>query len=300
MKVAPAENNCLVAGALALALLASAAATAQQEPRGAPTAAVAVSQEENMTITRSGSQPPSPGPAEYFTGAVEVQPLFPTTDHSRAAGASVTFEPGARSAWHTHPRGQVLIVTSGIGRVQQWGEPVEEIRPGDVVWTPPGVKHWHGAAPDRSMTHIAIQESLDGNAVTWLEKVGDEQYRQPPADERNRALALPAPGDAPPAPHPYADVAPALADYTERVLFGEVWERPGLSPRDRSLVTVATLIATYRPNELPFHLRRALDNGVTREELVELITHLAFYAGWPPANTAVEIAREVFAEEERP
>jgi len=129
-----------------------------------------------ITITRSSSQPSSKGPAEWFTGTVQIDPLFNPPEPTRAFGASVTFEPGARTVWHTHPLGQTLIVTSGCGRVQKWGEPVEEIRPGDVVWIPPGVKHWHGAAPTTAMTHIAIQEKLDGSAVEWMEKVTDEQY----------------------------------------------------------------------------------------------------------------------------
>ena len=130
-----------------------------------------------MEIKRSGSQPSAKGPAEWFTGTVRIDPLFDTSHPARAAGASVTFEPGARTAWHTHPLGQTLIVTAGCGRVQRWGGPVEEIRPGDVVWFPPGEKHWHGAAPTTAMTHIAIQEQLDGKAVDWLEKVSDKQYR---------------------------------------------------------------------------------------------------------------------------
>jgi len=131
---------------------------------------------QDMHITRSGTQPSQKGPAEWFTGAVRVDPLFPASDPSRTSGALVRFEPGARSAWHTHPLGQVLIVTSGVGRVQRWGGPVEEIRAGDVVWTPPGVKHWHGASPTTAMSHIAIQEQLEGRTVEWMEKVTDEQY----------------------------------------------------------------------------------------------------------------------------
>ena len=129
-----------------------------------------------MIITRSGSRPTLQGPSETFTGTVHVTPRFDATDGMGASRASVSFEPGARSAWHRHPRGQVLIVTAGVGRVQQWGGAIEEIRAGDVVWTPPGVKHWHGASPTTSMTHLAIQEALDGKAVEWLEKVTDEQY----------------------------------------------------------------------------------------------------------------------------
>ena len=132
-----------------------------------------------MDIKRSGSQPSIKGPADWFTGTVRIDPLFPVTPPARAAGNTVTFEPGARTAWHTHPLGQTLIVIAGCGRVQRWGGPVEEIRPGDVVWFSPGEKHWHGAAPTTAMTHIAIQEQLDGKAVAWLEKVTDEQYQAP-------------------------------------------------------------------------------------------------------------------------
>jgi quercetin dioxygenase-like cupin family protein len=133
-------------------------------------------QAAELVIQRAGSQPSATGPAERFTGAVRVDPLFPARDPGRASSGSVMFEPGARSAWHTHPLGQILIVTAGVGRVQQWGGAVQEIRPGDVVWIPPAVKHWHGAAPTTAMTHIAIQEHLDGKVVDWMEKVSDEQY----------------------------------------------------------------------------------------------------------------------------
>ncbi len=134
---------------------------------------------QTVEITRSGSQPSTEGSAEYFTGSVRIDPLFPVHDPSRASGASVTFEPSARTAWHTHPLGQTLIVTAGSGWVQQWGGQVHSIRPGDVVWIPPGVKHWHGATATTAMTHIAIQEQLDGRAVDWMEQVNDEQYQTP-------------------------------------------------------------------------------------------------------------------------
>lgn len=130
-----------------------------------------------MKITRVGSQPSGPGPADYFTGAVRIDPLFQASEPARVGGASVTFEPSARTAWHTHPLGQTLIITAGLGRVQREGAPVEEIRPGDVVWIPPGVKHWHGASATTAMTDLAIQEFLDGKPVEWLEKVSDEEYR---------------------------------------------------------------------------------------------------------------------------
>ena len=130
-----------------------------------------------MDITRSGSQPSGKGQAEYFTGAVRIDPLFQAPDPARVAGSTVTFEPGARTAWHTHPLGQTLLVTAGCGRVQRWGGSVEEVHPGDVIWFPPGEKHWHGATPSTAMTHIAIQERLDGKTVDWMEKVSDEQYQ---------------------------------------------------------------------------------------------------------------------------
>lgn len=131
-----------------------------------------------MEIKRNGSQASIKGPADWFTGTVRIDPLFlDADDQVRATGAGVTFEPGARTAWHTHPLGQTLIVVSGCGRVQREGGPIEEIRPGDVVRFPPGEKHWHGASPVVAMTHIAIQETLDGSSVEWLEHVSDEQYR---------------------------------------------------------------------------------------------------------------------------
>lgn len=131
-----------------------------------------------MQITRAGSQPSRKGPAEYFTGAVRVDPMFQAGDPARVSGGHVTFEPGARTAWHTHPLGQTLIITSGLGWVQREGGPIEEIRPGDVVWFPAGLKHWHGATPTTAMTHIAITESQNDKNVDWMEKVSDEQYRR--------------------------------------------------------------------------------------------------------------------------
>ena len=131
---------------------------------------------QSITVTRSGSQPSRQGPDENFTGSVRIDPLFNANAPSRTSGGRVTFEPGARTAWHTHPLGQTLVVTAGSGWVQEWGGPTQEIREGDVVWIPPGQKHWHGATATTSMTHIAIQESLDGKNVDWMEKVSDEQY----------------------------------------------------------------------------------------------------------------------------
>jgi 4-carboxymuconolactone decarboxylase len=241
---------------------------------------------DSLTISRHGARSVQPGPAAQFTGTVRVEMLFAPTDTTRAGGALVTFEPGARSAWHSHPRGQTLIVTAGTGRIQRRGGAVEEIRAGDVISTPPGVEHWHGAAPSTAMSHMAIQETLNGTNVRWGVRVTDEEYAAP--------LRRAAAAAAPTAPGSYADIAPALDDYTRRVLYGDVWERPGLSKRDRSLVTVASLVAQGRQNELPTHLRLAQQNGVTRDELIEAITHLAFYSGWPAANTAIVVARQVF------
>lgn len=135
-----------------------------------------------QTITPAGSQASISGPEQLFTGAARIDPLFPGTDAINASSAYVTFEPGARTAWHTHPRGQHIIVTQGVGLTQEWGKPVQQIRPGDVVWCPPGVKHWHGATPDTAMTHLVVTgQDAEGNNVSWMEKVSDEQYgdRQP-------------------------------------------------------------------------------------------------------------------------
>jgi quercetin dioxygenase-like cupin family protein len=148
-----------------LCALLPAAAFAQTPPADAP----------DMSIARAGSQASMQGPARNFSGGARIDPLFPVRAPMNTSGAYVNFEPGARSAWHTHPAGQVLIVTAGVGRVQRWGGKVEEIRLGDVVWTPPGVKHWHGAAPTTAFTHIAIQDTVDGKNVEWMEKVSDEQ-----------------------------------------------------------------------------------------------------------------------------
>ncbi len=131
-----------------------------------------------MEIKRIGAQASGNGPADWFTGTVRIDPLFEAAEPARVRGASVTFEPGARTAWHTHPLGQTLIVTAGCGRVQCDGGPIEEIHPGDVIWFPPNEKHWHGAAPTTALSHIAIQEALDGKVVEWMEKVTDEQYQR--------------------------------------------------------------------------------------------------------------------------
>lgn len=246
----------------------------------------------DLQISRAGSRAVNAAPAQNFTGNVKVEMLRTPGGPDRASTGTVIFAAAARSAWHTHPLGQTLIVTSGAGRVQRWGGPIEEIRVGDVVRIPPGVKHWHGAAPGSAMTHIAISEAQDGKTVDWMEQVSDAQYGVTPG-----ASAAAAPPTAQPsrAQRLMGDVSPKLAQLTDDVLFGDVWARPGLSPRDRSLVTVSALIAMNRPDQLRSHMALARDNGVTREELVEALTHLAFYSGWPNAVTAVGVAREVFA-----
>src|SRR5216117_1558282 len=163
-----------------LTTMGAAAATAFGFPailRAQATASAIQRKELDMEIKRVGTQPSTKGPADWFTGTVRIDPLFQANAPARAAGASVTFEPGARTAWHTHPLGQTLIVTSGCGRAQRWGGAIEEIRPGDVIWFPPGEKHWHGASPTTAMTHVAIQEQLDGKTADWMEKVSDEEYR---------------------------------------------------------------------------------------------------------------------------
>jgi 4-carboxymuconolactone decarboxylase len=272
----------LAATAWSLALLATAFAQTKDS--------------QTITITRNSSQPPQMRSVENFTGSVGIEPLLHANEPSRLSGARVTFAPGARTAWHTHPLGQTLIVTAGVGWVQQWGGLMQAIRPGDVVRIPPNQKHWHGASANAAMTHIALTEQLpDGKRVEWMEKVSDAQYNAPP-----RALARADSGVSSQQPSRaqqlMGDLAPKLAELTDDVLFGDVWERPELSKRDRSLATVAALIAMNRPDQLRSHLVRARENGVTQEELVETITHLAFYAGWPNAVTAVAVAREVFKE----
>src|SRR5262245_2377950 len=165
----------LAATATSLCVLASVSAH-PSETSSARSATASSERSQSMAITRNGSQRSNKGPDQYFTGSVRVDPLFQPKEPSRVSGAYVTFEPGARSAWHAHPLGQTLIVTAGTGWVQQEGGEKQEIKPGDVIWTPPGVKHWHGASATTSMTHIAIQEEVDGKNVEWMEKVSDEQY----------------------------------------------------------------------------------------------------------------------------
>jgi 4-carboxymuconolactone decarboxylase len=263
----------IAATAISLFLFAFASAQAQDQ--------------QTIKITHTGMLPSQRGPAENFTGSVSIQFLEHARPPARTSSALVTFQPGARTAWHSHPLGQVLIVTAGMGRVQRWGDAIKEIKQGDIVWIPPGQKHWHGASPTSAMSHIAIVEALDGKSADWMEKVSDPQYG---ASVRAQA---PSSGERP-SQKAIGNFAPKLAELTDDVLYGDVWERPQLSKRDRSLVTVSALIALNRPDQLRSHFVKARENGVTQDELIETITHLAFYAGWPNAVTAIAVAREVF------
>lgn len=258
-------------------------------PSFAETAVTPSGQAVTATISRSASRTPYAAPPEHFTGKARVLPLFSPSEPARASAAYVTFSPGARTDWHTHPLGQTLVVTEGSGLIQFWGGPLQRIERGDVVSIPAGQKHWHGASANQAMTHMAIQEQADSKSVTWLEKVSDAQYHGTPSGQ----------GSVTPAAQPsraqqlMGDFAPKLAELTDTVLFADVWERPGLSKRDRSLATVSALIALNRPDQLRSHLTLAIQNGLTRDELAEAITHLAFYAGWPSAVSAVSAAKEV-------
>jgi quercetin dioxygenase-like cupin family protein len=169
------RRSVLLSGAAGLAALASAHSGFAQAPTAND---LTMGRNGTMDIKRNGSRPSGKGPETWFTGTVRVDPMFQVGDPLRLSGGQVTFEPGGRTMWHTHPLGQTLIVTSGLGWVQCVGGPIEEIRPGDVVWFPPGEKHWHGATATTAMTHIAITESLNGKNVEWMEKVSDEQYRK--------------------------------------------------------------------------------------------------------------------------
>ena len=280
-----------------LLALASSKASGQtnQAGTGARTGAIATQTPKAISITRNSSPPQQMREAENFTGSVGVEIIQEAASPSPLTIARVTFAQGARTAWHSHPLGQTLIVTTGAGWVQQEGSEKQEVRVGDVVWTPPGVKHWHGATATDRLTHIALTEQQpDGKRVEWMEKVSDAQYNAPA-----KAQAVPPPvrlstTNNRPSARAMGDFAPKLAEITDDVLYADVWERPQLSRRDRSLVTVAALIALNRPDQLRSHITRAQANGVSKEEVVETITQMAFYAGWPNAVSALAVAREVF------
>lgn len=279
---------------IALSLFASASSQTGGQTNQARTGAVTQAS-KTINITRNSAPPPQMRTAENFTGTVGVEPLIQATEPSPLNGGRVTFAPGARTDWHAHPLGQTLIVTTGAGWVQQEGGEKQAIKVGDVVWTPPGVKHWHGATATDRLTHIALTEQQpDGKRVEWMEKVSDAQYNAPAkVQAAPTPVRLSATNNRPSA-RAMGDFAPKLAEITDDVLYADVWERPQLAKRDRSLVTVAALIAMNRPDQLRSHFARARANGVSQEELIETITHMAFYAGWPNAVSAIAVAREVF------
>jgi 4-carboxymuconolactone decarboxylase len=289
--------------ALLTALLVMGSAYSWAQSRGAQAPGT-----QTLTISRAGSRAVQSAPEPNFSGDVRVERLYEALDPSHSSGGVVTFAPGARTAWHSHPGGQILIVTAGTGRVQMWGQPIEKISTGDVVNIPAGVKHWHGASANASMTHLAITEQRDGTAVRWMEKVSDEQYNAavaapeslPQGSPQPTRAEQPAPpsdrrqGTARPSGELQQRIAPGLATLTDDVLFGDVWNRAELSPRDRSLVTISVLIATGRTAPLATHLGRALTNGVKPTEASALLAHLAIYCGWPSAVAALEPYEQVY------
>ncbi|MEK0266747.1 cupin domain-containing protein [Stenotrophomonas rhizophila] len=207
-------------------------------------------------ITRAGTQSSVAGPAATFVGKVRVDPLFPADEQVHVSSAYVSFEPGARSAWHTHPSGQRLVVTSGVGLTQEWGKPVQQIHAGDVVVCPAGVKHWHGAAPHSAMTHLAVTGVADGKSVAWLEKVSDDQYR-----EASAGIVAPVAGP--------------------------------LSPRQQAIPLIAAAAASSDMPQLTAALRRGLDAGLTLSETKEVLVQLYAYAGFPKSLNALGELMEV-------
>ena len=240
------HKTLFTAGCLAM-LQAGAADTAAAQ--GSSTARA-------QEITRAGTQTAIAGPAEFFTGRVRVEPVWPADDHLNASGSMVTFEPGARSAWHTHPAGQRLVVMSGAGLTQEWGKPVQMLRPGDVVWCPPGVKHWHGAGLTTAMSHLAVTGTLAGKNVNWMEKVSDEQY--------NARGATTAPEEAP-----------------------AMNASQPLSPKQRSIPAITGAAAVGDMPRLATALNQGLDYGLTVSEAKEILVHLYAYAGFPRSLNAL-------------
>lgn len=254
-------NKSLLWLAACAAAFVTACATAQ---RGEPNA-----MSSSQQITRAGTQAPTAGPMEHFSGHVRVDPLSPANGDINASTAYVTFEPGARSAWHTHPRGQSLIVTAGLGLTQEWGKPVQEIRPGDVVWCPPGVKHWHGAAPTTAMTHVAVTGTADGKSVTWMEKVSDAQY-----------------GDG--------VVAPTTSQGHETTT------TETLSAKQQTIPLIAALVATSDMPRLNAALNEGLDAGLTISESKEILVQLYAYTGFPRSlNALAELMKVVESRKQR-
>lgn len=218
-------------------------------------------------ISRAGSQSSTAGPGDYFTGQVRVDPLFPVTPEINASSAYVTFEPGARSAWHTHPAGQRLVVVSGVGLTQEWGKPVQEILPGDVIVCPPGVKHWHGAAPSSAMTHLAVTGAVNGKSVDWLEKVTDDQYNAHEPVARTSTE------------HPVSEV---------------------LSAKQQAIPLIAANMAVSNMPGLNVALNRGLDAGLSVSEAKEILVQLYAYSGFPRSLNALgELMKVVEARKQR-
>ncbi|WP_204127990.1 cupin domain-containing carboxymuconolactone decarboxylase family protein [Pseudomonas ogarae] len=223
----------------------------------------------SQQISRAGSQASVAGPADYFTGRVRVDPLFPATNEINASGAYVSFEPGARSAWHTHPAGQRLVVISGVGLTQEWGKPVQQILPGDVIVCPPGVKHWHGAAPTSAMTHLAVTGTVEGKSVEWMEKVSEEQYG--------------AAGTSTPSAKP------------DTVAVSQT-----LSAKQQAIPLIAAAMATSNMPGLNTALNQGLDAGLTVSEAKEVLVQLYAYSGFPRSLNALgELMKVVQARKQR-
>lgn len=243
-----------------------------------------------ITVTKATTSSIDRATASHFTGNVGVERVLSSELSAQVSAGLVTFDAGARTHWHSHPSEQTLIVTSGIGRIQAWGGLILEIRQGEIIRIPANTKHWHGAGPTTAMSHLAIAQMVDGKAVQWMEPVDDSQYNP----GHQVSLTVETPSGPSRAQQLVGSVAPKLAELTDTVLFGDVWARPQLERRDRSLITISALIAMNRPDQLRAHLALGRQNGLTEEELSETITHLAFYAGWPSAMTAAGVAKEVF------
>ncbi len=223
------------------------------------------SSESSMTITRSNSQTSSKGSSKFFTGNVRVDTLFSENESQPYSGAYVTFSPGARTAWHTHPTGQRLVITKGVGYVQVWGGPIEEVREGDVVWFPPGVKHWHGATPTKAMTHMALTGVLDGKNAEWMEKVTDEQYGT------------------------MKEISKKQKQETEI---------QALSAKQQSIVKIAAFTANGDLEELKDSLNESLDSGMTVNEVKEVLVQMYAYAGFPRSLNGINTLMEVLGERE--
>jgi 4-carboxymuconolactone decarboxylase len=264
----------LTAMILSLSLFASAGTYADQ-------LMAAEANENSITITRSGSQASYSGPVEYFTGNVRVDPLFSENESAPNSGAYVTFQPGARTAWHTHPTGQRLIITEGVGWVQEWGGPIEEVRAGDVVWFPPGVKHWHGASPSSAMTHIALTGVTDGKAVDWLEKVTDDQYLFSRKNE-NQALNTRQGNNK-------NQVSNARQEQNEN---------QALNARQEKIVTIAAFTAKGDLQQLKNALNEGLDAGLTVNEIKEILVQMYAYTGFPRSLNGINTLMDVLEERE--